>query len=158
MLHSFKLLTEQAISYILDIYHHENIWSFIIKVLIGVIISIFGFMGKLHIAFGMLAAIDWITGNMKARKLKTLSSEKGRLGREKRQAQIIIIAVCGIVDNFPPFANKWDIFSCIIVAHIVTEDFWSILENLEPFGLKLTPKIRNILKKHLFDGLDKNKK
>ena len=153
-MHTFVTLGEQTINYIKDLYHNENLLSFIFKMIVGVMVTILGFLNMFHAAWIIFMLADFATGMAKSKKLKQWNSKKGTEGYQKRAAQLVLIALALVVDIILNRHGKVISVSFGFITYFVGTDFISIIENLEPFGIK-SERLKNILEKYFFDSLKK---
>jgi len=152
--HTFVTLGEQTINYIKDLYHNENMLSFIFKMLVGVMVTILGFLNTFHAAWIIFMLADFATGMAKSKKLKQWNSKKGTEGYQKRAAQLVLIALALVVDIILNRHGKVISVSFGFITYFVGTDFISIIENLEPFGIK-SERLKKLLEKYFFDSLKK---
>ena len=153
-MHTFVTLGEQTINYIKDLYHNENMLSFIFKMLVGVMVTILGFLNTFHAAWIIFMLADFATGMAKSKKLKQWNSKKGTEGYQKRAAQLVLIALALVVDIILNRHGKVISVSFGFITYFVGTDFISIIENLEPFGIK-SERLKKLLEKYFFDSLKK---
>ena len=151
---AFVMIGDQTLSYIKDLYYHENLVSFIFKMILGILVTVFGFLNQFHAAWIIFMLADFATGMAKSKKLKQWNSKKGTEGYQKRAAQLVLIALALVVDLLLHRHGKMASVSFAFVVYFVGADFVSIIENLEPFGIK-SERLKKILEKYFFDSLKK---
>jgi|GEM_PF-3034832 len=155
-MHTFVALGEQTLHYIRNLYYHENLVSFISKMALGVLVTVLGFLNAFHGAWIVFMLADFATGMARSKKLKQWDSKKGTEGWQKRAAQLVIIVLALVLDLILDRHGKLVSVSFGFISYFVGTDFISIIENLEPFGVK-SEGLKKILEKYFFDSLDHKK-
>lgn len=95
-------------------------------------------------------AIDYITGVLKAIKDKEVSSKSGYKGFMKKISLILALIV---TVQFERYIGQEGTIRNVVAMGFIVNELFSILENLEAFGIKI-PFLKNYIDK-MKDG-DKN--
>lgn len=110
---------------------------------IGVFLSVlFGGLDNLIITLCAFMVIDYITGVLSAIYNKKLSSQIGYKGIIKKVTMLIVVAVSVLLQNKIGIPAIRD----IVILFFVSNEGISILENISSTGLKLPPKLKEVLK------------
>lgn len=104
----------------------------------GIVAYLWGVWDALIIALVVCAALDYITGVLKALCKKELSSEIGFKGLAKKVFMFAIVALANIIDCVIPATNG-AIRSAVMLFYIANEAL-SIMENAGEMGIPI-PKI-----------------
>ena len=109
---------------------------------IGAFLSIvFGGLDNLIITLCAFMIIDYITGVLSAIYNKKLSSQIGYKGIIKKVTMLIVVAVSALLQNEVGIPAVRD----IVILFFISNEGISILENVGNTGLKLPPKLKEIL-------------
>lgn len=110
---------------------------------IGVFLSVlFGGLDNLIITLCAFMVIDYITGVLSAIYNKKLSSQIGYKGIIKKVTMLIVVTVSVLLQNKIGIPAIRD----IVILFFVSNEGISILENVSSTGLKLPPKLKEVLK------------
>lgn len=109
---------------------------------IGAFFLVFGGLDNLIITLCAFMVIDYITGVLSAIYNKKLSSQIGYKGIIKKVTMLIVVAVSVLLQNKIGIPAIRD----IVILFFVSNEGISILENVSSTGLKLPPKLKNVLK------------
>lgn len=108
----------------------------------GFLSFIFGGFDNLIITLCSFIVIDYITGVLSAIYNKKLSSQIGYKGIIKKFTMLIVVAVSVLLQNRVGIPAVRD----MVILFFVSNEGISILENVGNTGLKLPPKLKEILK------------
>lgn len=108
----------------------------------GFLSIIFGGFDNLIITLCSFIVIDYITGLLSAIYNKKLSSQIGYKGIIKKVTMLIVVAVSVLLQNQVGIPAVRD----IVILFFISNEGISILENVGNTGLKLPPKLKEILK------------
>lgn len=108
----------------------------------GFLSIIFGGFDNLIITLCSFIVIDYITGILSAIYNKKLSSQIGYKGIIKKVTMLIVVAVSVLLQNQVGIPAVRD----IVILFFISNEGISILENVGNTGLKLPPKLKEILK------------
>ena len=115
----------------------------ILCTIIGAFLSVlFGGLDNLIITLCAFMVIDYITGVLSAIYNKKLSSQIGYKGIIKKVTMLIVVAVSVLLQNKIGIPAIRD----IVILFFVSNEGISILENVSSTGLKLPPKLKEVLK------------
>lgn len=110
---------------------------------IGAFLSVlFGGLDNLIITLCAFMVIDYITGVLSAIYNKKLSSQIGYKGIIKKVTMLIVVAVSVLLQNKIGIPAIRD----IVILFFISNEGISILENVSSTGLKLPPKLKEVLK------------
>ena len=132
-----------------------DIYNVIVGGVVTILTVIFGKYWILSVGFLMFNVFDYITGYMKARKLKKESSSVGLNGIVKKLAYWIVIAVSFLVARMLQLMGEelihidlsfLDLLGWFTLACLIINEARSILENLVEYGVQNIPRV-------LIDGL-----
>lgn len=118
------------------------------KIAIGSIITVIsGFLGGMDgIMYALIAfiSIDYVTGVAAAFKHKRLSSEIGFWGIVKKVCMLVLVGIAHLIDV--NVMKNGDVFRTAVALYYIGNEGLSLLENISAIGVKLPPKLIDVLK------------
>ena len=124
----------------------DKITDFAEIVLGGLVTAVSGFLGGMDgIMYALIAfiSIDYITGVAVAIKKKNLSSEVGFWGLVRKVCIIALVGVSHFIDVY--VMHTGDIFRAAVALYYIGNEGISLLENIGNLGVKLPPKLIEVL-------------
>lgn len=119
-----------------------NTVSILLSSIGGLLSFLFGGFDNLLITLCSFIVIDYITGVLSAIYNKRLSSQIGYKGIIKKVSMLIIVSVGVLLQTKVGIPAIRD----IVILFFISNEGISILENVSDTGLKLPPKLKEILK------------
>lgn len=117
--------------------------QYIVSIIGGIIIGLLGGMDGFLYALLVLMVIDYGSGLSVAINNKTVSSEIGAKGINKKVHILLLVVVANIVDKNIVGGGS-AVRSSVILFYIINESI-SIIENSSNLGLPIPKKLRKIL-------------
>lgn len=108
----------------------------------GFLSILLGGLDNLIITLLAFIVIDYITGVLSAIYNKVLSSQIGYKGIIKKVTMLLVVAVSVLLQNRVGIPAIRD----IVILFFISNEGISILENVGNTGLKLPPKLKEIMK------------
>lgn len=129
------------IEWIINIFSTDNLF---VGSILAMSINFLGGYDNLLDALMWLIILDYISGIIKAMKLKELSSKIGKIGIIKKFLMFLMIGVCVKLDlafNLNDQLSSRYLIICLLIG----EEIISCSENLDKIGIPYFGKIRELL-------------